>query len=87
MAVVVTQGSLLTVCSEPLNKPPTERHSQIVPECKDWSMCFSNSRHGCRMKINSNQENIALPTGEDKMPETECKYKGSINSTVTENIF
>lgn len=30
---------------------------------------------------------MALPTGEDKMPETECKYMDSIDSTAIENNF
>lgn len=40
-----------------------------------------------KIKISNTQENIALSPGEDKMPEAERKYMGSINSTITENTF
>ena len=47
----------------------------------------TSSRCVCRVKINNSQGNMALPTGEDKMPETECKYMDSIDSTAIENNF
>lgn len=37
--------------------------------------------------MSNNQGNMALPAGEDKMPEAECRYIGRINATIIESDF